>query len=179
MMRNEAGDDARARAGPRGLYRLHAVAIYWLLNMSFKTDQRGILCGLTLWPAQLQIDNYRIILTDPNLVHGYIASIEYVVIKQRCCRWLGGGCRLPNAFFPLPLSSAGTHKPPLLLLLTNRMAPPGPCSLALLQLSLRRGEFEHGPWGPGAASPIRFLNIPARRVWILERLSVGGRAERR
>ncbi len=35
------------------------VPIYWLVNMSFKSN-REILGGLTLWPTTPTLDNYRV-----------------------------------------------------------------------------------------------------------------------
>jgi glycerol transport system permease protein len=40
------------------------VPIYWLLNMSFKSNTE-ILGGLTLWPQAFTFDNYKVIFTDP------------------------------------------------------------------------------------------------------------------
>ena len=39
------------------------VPIYWLLNMSFKSNTE-ILGGLSLWPQSFTLDNYRVIFTD-------------------------------------------------------------------------------------------------------------------
>ena len=38
--------------------------IYWLLNMSFKTNQE-ILSTFSLWPKDFTFDNYATIFTDP------------------------------------------------------------------------------------------------------------------
>jgi glycerol transport system permease protein len=57
--------------------------IYWLLNMSIKTNTE-ILNTFTLWPETLTLDNYRTILGDPAWYMGYVNSIIYVT---RCCRW--------------------------------------------------------------------------------------------
>lgn len=54
--------------------------IYWLLNMSFKTNQE-ILGGLTLWPQNFTLDNYAVIFTDPSWYNGYINSMIYVSIN--------------------------------------------------------------------------------------------------
>ena len=51
--------------------------IYWLLNMSFKTNQE-ILGGLTLWPQEFTLANYTVIFTDPSWYNGYINSMMYV-----------------------------------------------------------------------------------------------------
>ena len=39
--------------------------VYWLLNMSFKTNQE-ILGGLTLFPKTFTLDNYAVIFSDPS-----------------------------------------------------------------------------------------------------------------
>jgi glycerol transport system permease protein len=51
--------------------------IYWLLNMSFKTNQ-GDPGGFTLFPAEPTLDNYATIFTDPTWYMGYINSLIYV-----------------------------------------------------------------------------------------------------
>src|SRR5690554_4660868 len=51
--------------------------IYWLLNMSFKTNKE-ILGQLTLWPDNFTFANYAVILTDPSWYNGYINSMIYV-----------------------------------------------------------------------------------------------------
>ena len=39
--------------------------LYWLLNMSFKTNQE-ILSTFSLWPQDFTLDNYITIFTDPS-----------------------------------------------------------------------------------------------------------------
>src|SRR5690606_35905104 len=51
--------------------------IYWLVNMSFKTNQE-ILGAFSLWPKDPTIANYMVIFTDPSWYKGYINSIIYV-----------------------------------------------------------------------------------------------------
>ena len=53
--------------------------IYWLVNMSFKTNQE-ILGALTLWPQNPTLRNYQVIFTDPSWYKGYINSIIYFLI---------------------------------------------------------------------------------------------------
>ena len=55
--------------------------IYWLVNMSFKTNQE-ILGALTLWPTNPTLHNYRVIFTDPSWYMGYVNSIIYVVMNM-------------------------------------------------------------------------------------------------
>jgi len=56
------------------------VPIYWLLNMSFKTNQE-ILGGLSLFPQNFTLDNYRVIFIDPTWYNGYLNSIYYVSLN--------------------------------------------------------------------------------------------------
>ena len=54
--------------------------IYWLVNMSFKTNEE-IVSTMTLWPHQPTIANYMRIFTDESWYSGYINSLKYVVIN--------------------------------------------------------------------------------------------------
>ena len=54
--------------------------IYWLINMSFKTNQ-DILNSFSLWPNNFTFDNYRVIFTDPSWYNGYLNSITYVLMN--------------------------------------------------------------------------------------------------
>src|SRR5690554_5512533 len=80
----------RARAGSRApMSRFWASAfllaylafallpVYWMVVMSFKTNQ-GILTAFSLWPREFTWDNYVRIFTDPSWYSGYINSLIYV-----------------------------------------------------------------------------------------------------
>jgi len=54
--------------------------IYWLVNMSFKTNAE-IVTTMTLWPHQPTLENYKRIFTDESWYSGYINSLTYVVIN--------------------------------------------------------------------------------------------------
>ena len=54
--------------------------IYWLVNMSFKTNTE-ITATFTLWPRDPTLRNYIVIFTDPAWYSGYINSILYVVLN--------------------------------------------------------------------------------------------------
>ena len=54
--------------------------IYWLANMSFKTNAE-ILGPFSLWPQAPTLRNYMVIFTDPSWYNGYINSIIYVVLN--------------------------------------------------------------------------------------------------
>jgi len=62
------------------------VPIYWLINMSLKTNTE-ITTSLTLWPQHLTLDNFITIFTDESWYSGYIHSVTYVVLT-RSSRWL-------------------------------------------------------------------------------------------
>ncbi|MCP6390507.1 hypothetical protein NL487_26665, partial [Klebsiella pneumoniae] len=53
------------------------VPIYWLVNMSFKTNAE-ITGDFSLFPRNLTFANYRTILTDPSWYMGYVNSMIYV-----------------------------------------------------------------------------------------------------
>ena len=54
--------------------------IYWLVNMSFKTNGE-IVATMTLWPHQPTLENYMRIFTDESWYSGYVHSLNYVVIN--------------------------------------------------------------------------------------------------
>ena len=56
------------------------VPIYWLVNMSLKTNDE-ITTSLTLWPEHLTFENFRRIFTDASWYSGYLHSLEYVVLN--------------------------------------------------------------------------------------------------
>ena len=49
--------------------------IYWLVNMSFKTNAE-IVSTMTLWPHTPTLQHYRRIFTDESWYSGYINSLE-------------------------------------------------------------------------------------------------------
>jgi glycerol transport system permease protein len=54
--------------------------VYWLIAMSFKTNAE-IGGGLTFYPHSVSLENYALILTDPDWYMGYVNAIIYVVIN--------------------------------------------------------------------------------------------------
>ena len=54
--------------------------IYWLVNMSFKTNSE-IVSTMTLWPHTPTLQHYKRIFTDESWYSGYINSLEYVVLN--------------------------------------------------------------------------------------------------
>ena len=56
------------------------VPVYWLVNMSFKTNA-DVLSGLSFVPPHPTLDNYRRIFTDPDWHASFFNSIAYVAIN--------------------------------------------------------------------------------------------------
>lgn len=54
--------------------------VYWLVAMSFKTNAE-IGGGLTFYPHNLSLENYTLILTDPDWYMGYVNAVIYVLIN--------------------------------------------------------------------------------------------------
>ena len=101
--------------------------IYWLLNMSLKTNQE-ILSGFSLWPQDLTFDNYITIFTDPSWYGGYLSSITYVVMNTV----ISVTVALPAAYAFSRYRFLG-DKHLFFWLLTNRMAPPAVFALPIFK----------------------------------------------
>jgi glycerol transport system permease protein len=134
------------------------VPIYWLVNMSLKTNAE-ITGSLTLWPRVLTFNNYRTIFTDESWYSGYIHSITYVVLNT-----------VISLAFALPAAYAFSRyrflgdKHLFFWLLTNRMAPPAVFALPFFNLYSAIGLFDT-PWAVALAHTL--FNVPLA-VWILE-----------
>ena len=157
----------KARALPKvksstivmGLYLLFLMLpIYWLLNMSFKTNTE-IVSTFTLWPANQTLDNYRTILTDPAWYTGYINSLIYVVMNTV----ISLAVALPAAYAFSRYHFMG-DKHLFFWLLTNRMAPPAVFALPFFQLYSSVGLFDTHI---AVALAHCLFNVPLA-VWILE-----------
>lgn len=134
------------------------VPIYWLINMSFKTNQE-IVSGVTLWPNDPTLQNYRTIFTDPTWYSGYINSLTYVVMNTV----ISIATALPAAYAFSRYRFLG-DKHLFFWLLTNRMAPPAVFALPFFQLYSSIGLFDT----PIAVALAHCLfNVPLA-VWILE-----------
>jgi glycerol transport system permease protein len=141
------------------LYLLLAMLpIYWLLNMSLKTNEE-ITGALTLFPANLTFDNFKTILTDPSWYDGYINSSIYVVINMV----LSVSVALPAAYAFSRYSFIG-DKPLFFWLLTNRMTPPAVFLLPFFQLYSTVGLMDTHI---AVALAHMLFNVPLA-VWILE-----------
>ena len=134
------------------------IPIYWLLNMSLKTNQE-ITSTFTLFPADLTFQNYATILTDPSWYMGYVNSIIYVTMNVVISLTVA----LPAAYAFSRYSFMG-DKHLFFWLLTNRMAPPAVFALPFFQLYSSVGLFDTHI---AVALAHCLFNVPLA-VWILE-----------
>lgn len=134
------------------------IPIYWLVNMSLKTNDE-ILSTFTLWPTDLTFANYVTIFTDPSWYSGYINSITYVVMNTA----ISIAAALPAAYAFSRYSFLG-DKHLFFWLLTNRMAPPAVFALPFFQLYSSVGLFDTHL---AVALAHCLFNVPLA-VWILE-----------
>ena len=142
-----------------GLYLLFLMLpIYWLLNMSLKTNAE-ILSGFSLWPQDLTFQNYVTIFTDPAWYMGYVNSLTYVVMNTI----ISLAVALPAAYAFSRYHFLG-DKHLFFWLLTNRMAPPAVFALPFFQLYSSVGLFDTHI---AVALAHCLFNVPLA-VWILE-----------
>jgi glycerol transport system permease protein len=132
--------------------------IYWLVNMSFKTNHE-IVTSLTLYPHEPTLRNYAIIFTDRSWYSGYINSISYVLINVV----ISVTAALPAAYAFSRYRFLG-DKHLFFWLLTNRMAPPAVFALPFFQLYSAFGLIDTY-WAVALAHCL--FNVPLA-VWILE-----------
>ncbi|MDR9427217.1 MAG: carbohydrate ABC transporter permease [Salibaculum sp.] len=162
---------SKVSSRPRGLLRINSrlvvmtlylvflmLPIYWLLNMSFKTNSE-ILSTFSLWPRDLTFANYVTILTDPAWYTGYINSIIYVTMNTV----ISLAVALPAAYAFSRYHFMG-DKHLFFWLLTNRMAPPAVFALPFFQLYSSVGLFDTHI---AVALAHTLFNVPLA-VWILE-----------
>ena len=135
-----------------------AIPIYWLLNMSFKTNTE-ILSAFTLFPKNFTFHNYYVIFTDPTWYWGYINSMAYVSINVV----ISLAVALPAAYAFSRYTFLG-DKHLFFWLLTNRMAPPAVFALPFFQLYSSIGLFDTY-WAVALAHTL--FNVPLS-IWILE-----------
>ncbi len=134
------------------------VPIYWLVNMSFKTNTE-ILSQFTLFPKNFVWDNYLTIFTDPSWYNGYINSLSYVAINTVISLLVA----LPAAYAFSRYEFLGSNHL-FFWLLSNRMAPPAVFLLPFLNLYSSIGLFDTHL---GVALAHTLFNVPLS-VWILE-----------
>jgi glycerol transport system permease protein len=132
--------------------------LYWLLMMSFKTNQE-ILSTFSLWPQEFTLQNYVTILSDSSWYSGYINSMMYVVINTL----ISLAVALPAAYAFSRYRFLG-DKHLFFWLLTNRMAPPAVFVLPFFQLYSAFGLIDTHI---AVALAHCLFNVPLA-VWILE-----------
>jgi len=132
--------------------------IYWLVNMSFKTNDE-IVSTMTLWPHQPTIAHYMRIFTDESWYSGYINSLKYVVINTV----ISISVALPAAYAFSRYRFLG-DKHLFFWLLTNRMAPAAVFLLPVFQLYSALGLLDTYI---AVALAHTLFNVPLA-VWILE-----------
>ena len=153
-------------AGPRNLKWIAPtiyivflmLPIYWLINMSFKTNQE-ILSSFTLFPAQPTLANYAVIFGDPSWYNGYINSIIYVALNTV----ISLSVALPAAYAFSRYRFLG-DKHMFFWLLSNRMAPAAVFVLPFFQLYSAFGLIDTHI---AVALAHCLFNVPLA-VWILE-----------
>ena len=132
--------------------------IYWMLNMSLKTNEE-IVGAMTMWPTHLTFDNYITIFTDEAWYSGYINSMIYVAMNMVMAVLLA----LPAAYAFSRYSFIG-DKHLFFWLLTNRMTPPAVFLLPFFQLYSTVGLMDTHI---AVALAHLLFNVPLA-VWILE-----------
>lgn len=142
-----------------GLYILFLMLpIYWLINMSFKTNQE-ILSAFTLFPENPTLHNYTVIFTDPSWYSGYINSLIYVGMNTV----ISISAALPAAYAFSRYRFLG-DKHMFFWLLSNRMAPAAVFVLPFFQLYSAFGLIDTHI---AVALAHCLFNVPLA-VWILE-----------
>ncbi|SEM38816.1 carbohydrate ABC transporter membrane protein 2, CUT1 family (TC 3.A.1.1.-) [Gemmobacter aquatilis] len=134
------------------------IPIYWLVNMSFKTNAE-IMSSVNLWPETPTLANYARIFGDPTWYMGYVNSLIYVVMNTVISITVA----LPAAYAFSRYSFLG-DKHLFFWLLTNRMAPPAVFALPFFQLYSSVGLFDTHI---AVALAHCLFNVPLA-VWILE-----------
>ncbi|MGH6644933.1 MAG: carbohydrate ABC transporter permease, partial [Bradyrhizobium sp.] len=148
-----------ARRVVLGLYLVQLVLpIYWLINLSLKTN-REIIGAMTLLPQELTFENYYTIFSQPSWYNGYLYSIGYVVLNTIISLVIA----LPAAYAFSRYRFLG-DKHLFFWLLSNRMAPPAVFALPFFNLYSAIGLFDT-PWAVALAHCL--FNVPLA-VWILE-----------
>lgn len=149
----------KKRTGLLILYFLFIlIPLYWLINMSFKSNAE-ILGGLSFFPQNFTLENYKIIFQDVSWYGSYFNSLVYVLLNTILCLLVS----LPAAYAFSRYRFMG-DKHLFFWLLTNRMSPPAVFLVPFFQLYSTFGLFDT-LWGVALAHTL--FNIPLC-VWILE-----------
>jgi glycerol transport system permease protein len=148
-----------ARRVVLGLYLVQLILpIYWLINLSLKTN-REIIGAMTLLPQELTFENYYTIFSQPSWYNGYLYSIGYVVLNTIISLVIA----LPAAYAFSRYRFLG-DKHLFFWLLSNRMAPPAVFALPFFNLYSAIGLFD-SIWAVALAHCL--FNVPLA-IWILE-----------
>lgn len=132
--------------------------IYWLLNMSFKTNAE-ITGHLSFWPHHPTLGNYAHIFRDPVWYNGFLHSLTYVILNTIISVTLA----LPAAYAFSRYRFIG-DKHLFFWLLSNLMAPPAVFAMPFFNLYYSVGLFDT-VWAVALAHCL--FNVPLA-VWILE-----------
>jgi glycerol transport system permease protein len=133
--------------------------IYWLITMSFKTNNEIVNAGLTVFPRHFTLANYARIFSDRSWYMGYVDSLIYVGINTV----ISIAVALPAAYAFSRYRFLG-DKHVFFWFLTNRMAPPAVFALPFFNLYSAIGLFDTH-WAVALAHCI--FNVPLA-IWILE-----------
>ncbi len=139
-------------------FGLIALPIYWMLNMSLRTNA-SILGSFVLFPFDATLRNYIKIFTDASWYMGYVNSMIYVTINVL----ISLSVALPAAYAFSRYRFLG-DKHVFFWLLTNRMAPVAVFALPFFQLYSTLGLLDTHI---AVALAHTLFNVPLA-VWILE-----------
>ena len=139
-------------------FGLLLLPIYWMLNMSLRTNA-DILGSFSLYPSAPTLGNYIKIFTDESWYSGYINSIIYVTMNTL----ISLTTALPAAYAFSRYRFMG-DKHMFFWLLTNRMAPAAVFLLPFFQLYSTFGLIDTHI---AVALAHCLFNVPLA-VWILE-----------
>ncbi len=139
-------------------FGLIALPIYWMLNMSLRTNA-SILGSFVLFPFDATLRNYIKIFTDASWYMGYVNSMIYVTINVL----ISLSVALPAAYAFSRYRFLG-DKHVFFWLLTNRMAPVAVFALPFFQLYSTLGLLDTHL---AVALAHCLFNVPLA-VWILE-----------
>jgi len=134
------------------------VPIYWLIIMSFKTNTE-IGSGITLWPKDPSLANFRLILDDPSWYLGYVNAAIYVLMNV-----------LISIFVAVPAAYAFSRyrfygdRALFFMFLAFRMMAPAILLVPFVQIF---SEFDLIDTHIAVAIAHCFFNVPIA-VWILE-----------
>ena len=132
--------------------------VYWLVAMSFKTNAE-IGGGLTFYPHSMSLENYALILTDPDWYMGYVNAIIYVVINVE----ISVSVALPAAYAFSRHDFFG-HRALFFGLLMFRMMAPAILLAPFVQIFSDLGLIDTHI---AVAVAHCFFNVPLA-IWILE-----------